>query len=78
MPQVYESDVLSEDTVIIVSPDSDNLTILQAGLLGLDLRRHRDLSFGPGEVRFVDASSIPTYKQPASALYKCSNPPSCT
>ncbi|KAI7985958.1 hypothetical protein LOK49_LG14G00912 [Camellia lanceoleosa] len=67
----------SEDTVIIVSPDSDNLTILQAGLLGLDLRRHRDLSFGPGEVRFVDTSSIPTYKQPASALYKCLNPPSC-
>lgn len=29
----------SEDTVVIVSPDSDNLTILQAGLLGLDLRR---------------------------------------
>ncbi|TMW86222.1 hypothetical protein EJD97_021761 [Solanum chilense] len=68
----------SEDTVIIVSPDSDNLTILQAGLTGLDLRRHRDLSFGPGEVRFVDASSIPTYKQPASTVYKCLNPPSCT
>lgn len=29
----------SQDTVIIVSPDSDNLSILQAGLLGLDLRR---------------------------------------
>lgn len=68
----------SEDTVIIVSPDSDNLTILQAGLVGLDLRRHRDLYFGPGEVRFVDFSSIPTYKQPASAVYKCLNPPSCT
>ncbi|KAG2678934.1 hypothetical protein I3760_11G026900 [Carya illinoinensis] len=67
----------SGDTVIIVSPDSDNLTILQAGLVGLDLRRHRDLSFAPGEVRFVDASSIPTYKQPASALYKCLNPPNC-
>ncbi|KAL3343012.1 hypothetical protein AABB24_026859 [Solanum stoloniferum] len=68
----------SEDTVIIVSPDSDNLTVLQAGLTGLDLRRHRELSFGPGEVRFVDASSIPTYKQPASTVYKCLNPPSCT
>ncbi|KAL3018560.1 hypothetical protein AAZX31_05G035200 [Glycine max] len=30
----------SGDTVIIVSPDSDNLTILQAGLIGLDLRRY--------------------------------------
>ncbi|XP_024976894.1 uncharacterized protein LOC112514578 [Cynara cardunculus var. scolymus] len=68
----------SEDTVIIVSPDSDNLTILQAGLVGLDLRRHNELSFEPGEVRFFDPSSIPTYKQPASALYKCLNPPRCT
>lgn len=40
--------------------------------------RHRDLSFGPGEVRYVDASSIPTYKQPESKVYKCLNPPSCT
>lgn len=67
----------SEETVIIVSPDSDNLSILQAGLVGLDLRRHSELAFGPGEVRFVDPSSIPTYKQPASAVYKCLNPPSC-
>uniref|UniRef100_A0A6M2E8Y9 Phosphoglycerate mutase family protein n=1 Tax=Populus davidiana TaxID=266767 RepID=A0A6M2E8Y9_9ROSI len=67
----------SEETIIIVSPDSDNLTILQAGLVGLDLRRHRDLSFAPGEVRFVDISSIPAYKQPASAVYKCRNPPIC-
>ncbi|OAY47760.1 uncharacterized protein LOC110617471 [Manihot esculenta] len=67
----------SGETIIIVSPDSDNLSILQAGLVGLDLRRHRDLSFGPGEVRFVDTNSIPTYKQPASAVYKCLNPPVC-
>ncbi|MED6124868.1 hypothetical protein PIB30_118616 [Stylosanthes scabra] len=68
----------SGDTIVIVSPDSDNLTILQAGLIGLDLRRHRELSFAPGEVRFVDTNDIPTYKQPASAVYKCFNPPSCT
>ncbi|XLS78619.1 hypothetical protein HN51_062844 [Arachis hypogaea] len=67
----------SGDTVVIVSPDSDNLTILQAGLIGLDLRRHRDLSFAPGEVRYVDTNDIPTYKQPASAVYKCFNPPNC-
>ncbi|KAF6165271.1 hypothetical protein GIB67_042687 [Kingdonia uniflora] len=77
----------SGDTVIIVSSDSDNLTALQAGLVGvlhaglvglvgLDLRRHRDLSFSPGEVRFVDAESIPPYKQPASGPYECLNPPS--
>ncbi|KAL3835189.1 hypothetical protein ACJIZ3_009925 [Penstemon smallii] len=65
------------DTVIIVSPDSDNLTVLQAGLVGLELKRHSDLAFRPGEVRFVDTSSVPTYKQPASAVYKCFNPPNC-
>lgn len=27
------------DTVVIVSPDSDNLSVLHAGLVGLDLRR---------------------------------------
>ncbi|KAH0463893.1 hypothetical protein IEQ34_006679 [Dendrobium chrysotoxum] len=68
----------SEQTVVIISPDSDNLSILQAGLTGVDLRRHWDLSFKPGEVRMVDPESIPTYKMPASAVYKCMNPPSCT
>lgn len=67
----------SGDTVVIVSPDSDNLSILQAGLIGLDLRRHNSLFFQPGEVRPVDPASIPEYKQPASTVYKCTNPPSC-
>ncbi|XP_034593406.1 uncharacterized protein [Setaria viridis] len=67
----------SGETVVIVSPDSDNLSILQAGLIGLDLRRHSSLFFKPGEVRPVDPSSIPEYKQPASAVFKCTNPPSC-
>ncbi|KAF0923487.1 hypothetical protein E2562_006375 [Oryza meyeriana var. granulata] len=43
----------SGDTVVIVSPDSDNLSILQAGLIGLDLRRTSGIaaySFSP--VRF--------------------------
>ncbi|KAK8933514.1 hypothetical protein KSP39_PZI015590 [Platanthera zijinensis] len=68
----------SGETIVIVSPDSDNLSILQAGLTGLDLRRHWDLSFRPGEVRPVDPKSIPPYKMPASAVYKCLNPPTCT
>ncbi|KAL0921434.1 hypothetical protein M5K25_008503 [Dendrobium thyrsiflorum] len=82
----------SEETIVILSPDSDNLSILQAGLTGVDLRRkqkgkaltfyfayrHWDLSFKPGEVRLVDPESIPTYKMPASVVYKCMNPPSCT
>lgn len=68
----------SGETVIIISPDSDNLTVLQAGLVGLDLRKHNDLYFRPGEVRFVDANDIPEYKQPASGNFQCLNPPSCT
>ncbi|ONK80645.1 uncharacterized protein A4U43_C01F20140 [Asparagus officinalis] len=66
------------DTVIIVSSDSDNLTVLQAGLIGLDLRRHNGMFFGPGDVRLVDPKSIPDVKEPPSAVYKCTNPPSCT
>uniref|UniRef100_A0A0E0JM02 Uncharacterized protein n=1 Tax=Oryza punctata TaxID=4537 RepID=A0A0E0JM02_ORYPU len=31
----------------------------------------------PGEVRPVDPASIPEYKQPASTVFKCTNPPSC-
>ncbi|RXH96234.1 hypothetical protein DVH24_008738, partial [Malus domestica] len=88
--EVYASDTLSpnesvsdvfvrysEDTVIIVSPHSDNLTVLQAGIIGLDLCRGRGLSFAP-EVRLVDTNSVPTYKQPASAVYKCLRPPNCS
>lgn len=45
------------DTVIIVSPDSDNLSVLQAALTGLDLRLHSSLAFAPGEVRAVELSS---------------------
>lgn len=68
----------SEDTIVIVSPDSDNLSVLQAGIQRLDLRRHSELYYGPGEVRLLDANSIPVYhKQPASAVYKCTNPPNC-
>lgn len=47
-------------------------------IYGIKMCRHRELAFSPGEVRFVDASSIPAYKQPASAVYKCFNPPNCT
>ena len=35
----------SGETVVIVSPDSDNLSILQAGLIGLDLRRLQLVNF---------------------------------
>ncbi|KAG6412210.1 hypothetical protein SASPL_124881 [Salvia splendens] len=34
----------SGNTVVIVSPDSENLSVLQAGMVGLELRRHMDLA----------------------------------
>ncbi|XP_002974896.2 uncharacterized protein LOC9638197 [Selaginella moellendorffii] len=54
------------ESIVIVSPDSDNLSVLQAGLYGLDLRRHSQLSFAPGEVREVDIKSIPKPSAPLS------------
>ncbi|CAI5505007.1 unnamed protein product [Closterium sp. Naga37s-1] len=47
----------SRDVVVIVSPDSDCLSVLQAALIGKDLRSHSDLYFQPGEVRQVDISN---------------------
>lgn len=66
------------ETIVIVAPDSDNLSILEAGLTGLDLRRHRQLAYAPGEVRFVDATKLPPPRQAASGYIKCSRkPPNC-
>ncbi|CAI5472449.1 unnamed protein product [Closterium sp. Yama58-4] len=47
----------SRDAVVIVSPDSDCLSVLQSALIGKDLRSHSDLYFQPGEVRQVDISN---------------------
>ncbi|EIE23955.1 hypothetical protein COCSUDRAFT_14784 [Coccomyxa subellipsoidea C-169] len=61
--------------VIVVSPDSDNLSVLQAALLGLDLRRHGDLAMRPGEVRAVElAAEAPAYY---SGKVTCARPPNC-
>lgn len=32
------------ETIVIVAPDSDNLSVLEAGLTGLDLRRYKHAS----------------------------------
>ena len=62
-------------SVIIISPDSDNLSVLQAALLGLDLRSHAQLGMRPGEVRAVELASA------SPALYSgkvtCARPPNC-
>lgn len=41
------------ENIVIISPDSDVLSILQAALLGEDLRQHHKFEFTPGEVRHV-------------------------
>ncbi|CAM6098572.1 unnamed protein product [Calypogeia fissa] len=58
------------DTVIIVSPDSDNLSILQAALTGQDLRRHSTLAFAPGEVRRFDKDGLPAQRPLLSGKFK--------
>lgn len=61
--------------VIIISPDSDNLSVLQAGVLGVDLRRHHDFAFAPGEVRPLQtAAEVATA---VSKSFACRNPPKC-
>lgn len=47
-----ETQYFAED-IIILSPDSDPLSVLQAAMTGHDLRRHHEFEYGPGEVRFV-------------------------
>lgn len=41
------------ENIVIVSPDSDPLSILQAALTGRDLRFHHDFEYAPGELREV-------------------------
>uniref|UniRef100_A0A7I4B4G4 Phosphoglycerate mutase-like protein n=1 Tax=Physcomitrium patens TaxID=3218 RepID=A0A7I4B4G4_PHYPA len=66
------------ETIVIVAPDSDNLSVLEAGLTGLDLRRHRQLAYTPGEVRYVDANRLPAPRQAVSGYVKCTaKPPNC-
>lgn len=62
--------------MVIVSPDSDNLSILQAAVLGVDLRSHARLfGFAPGEVRELRLSDTDFDAEPRS--FACPNPPSC-
>lgn len=41
------------DDIVILSPDSDPLSILQAAMTGVDMRAHHDHEYLPGEVRRV-------------------------
>ncbi len=65
----------SEADVVIISPDSDTLSILQAGILGTDLRNHSEHGFRPGEVRQMNLSA--TAYDPSPKQFRCRRPPKC-
>lgn len=71
---ITETQYSGED-VVIVSPDSDNLSILQAAVLGADLRQHTRYYFRPGEVRELQLSADAYDSSPMTV--SCPRPPSC-
>lgn len=71
---VTETQYTGED-VVIIAPDSDTLSILQAAVIGLDLRRHSELAMKPGEVRPLLLSRQKPDTQPRTI--PCPRPPAC-
>lgn len=65
----------AENDVVIISPDSDNLSVLQAGVLGSDLRNHAEHAFKPGEVRQLVLGA--TAYDPSPRQFACRKPPKC-
>jgi broad specificity phosphatase PhoE len=71
---ILETQYIGE-SVVIVSPDSDNLTVLQVAVLGIDLRGHHRFAFAPGEARRLQLSSVKRETPPSSLA--CPRPPQC-
>ncbi|MEW5306712.1 MAG: hypothetical protein WDW36_009156 [Sanguina aurantia] len=65
----------SQEDVLIITPDSLPLSVLQAAVLGVDLRQHSRYAFRAGEVRPLQLSSIPPTYAPFQMT--CSSPPNC-
>lgn len=63
------------EVIVIISPDSYCLSILQAAVKGIDLRRHSLLSFEPGEVRPMELSDVEYDSKPRRIA--CPDPPKC-
>ncbi|KAF5836515.1 hypothetical protein DUNSADRAFT_5846 [Dunaliella salina] len=63
------------DNIILVAPDSDVLSVLQAAALGVDLRQHTRFSLPPGGVRELTLALEPYDASPRQL--SCPNPPSC-
>lgn len=64
------------ENIIIIAPDSQPLSILQATLMDSGLENHHDLAFNPGEIRRVEGKVISpldgkvTYKGNVEVLHK--------
>ena len=65
----------SNETIVLVSPDSYCLSILQAAVKGIDLRRHDLYSFQPAQVRRLELSDVEYDSKPRRI--SCPDPPKC-
>ncbi|GMH43685.1 hypothetical protein BSKO_11607 [Bryopsis sp. KO-2023] len=62
-------------TVVVISPDSENLSIMQAAVMGKSLREHATLGFSPGEARplVLAKEALKLF----SGSIPCKRPPQC-
>ena len=61
--------------VVIIAPDSTNLEVLQAAVLGSDLRSRSDHAFEPGEARQLRLGAVSYDDAPLTLA--CKRPPAC-
>lgn len=52
------------ENILILSPDSDPLSVLQAALMGKELTEHHKYEFQPGEVRYVQELIVNSTGEP--------------
>lgn len=71
---VTEQQFTGQDVVFIAS-DSDTLSIMQAAILGADLRNHRRFAFKPGAVLPLQLSADTWDEAPRTLA--CPQPPQC-
>eukprot|EP00195_Chlamydomonas_chlamydogama_P001087 CAMPEP_0202918036 /NCGR_PEP_ID=MMETSP1392-20130828/72488_1 /ASSEMBLY_ACC=CAM_ASM_000868 /TAXON_ID=225041 /ORGANISM="Chlamydomonas chlamydogama, Strain SAG 11-48b" /LENGTH=264 /DNA_ID=CAMNT_0049610967 /DNA_START=223 /DNA_END=1017 /DNA_ORIENTATION=+ len=71
---ITETQYAGED-VLFISPDSYNLSALQAALLGIDLRFHSQFAVRPGQVRRLQLSDRSFDDRPRQVA--CPDPPQC-
>jgi hypothetical protein len=74
MMSVTETQFSGAD-VIVIAPDSTNLEVLQAAVLGADLRTRSDFAFEPGEARRLRLSAVSYDDAPLTLA--CPRPPAC-